>query len=121
MEDVSVNVGLADARCLDERYLVGRGRLAAQEEFSLGKQEGAEVLVGGAQAQVSGELSGGYYVQPTLFKGHNKMRVFQEEIFGPVLSIVHVDNIEHAIEIENSPLRTRTGRPSTNFATASSP
>jgi len=51
--------------------------------LDLGKQEGAEVLAGGAQAQMGGDLDGGYYVQPTLFKGHNKMRIFQEEIFWP--------------------------------------
>ena len=49
--------------------------------LDLGKQEGAEVLAGGGQAHLGGDLEGGYYVQPTLFKGHNKMRIFQEEIF----------------------------------------
>lgn len=53
----------------------------------IGKQEGAQVLTGGAQAMLGGDLAGGYYVQPTLLKGHNKMRVFQEEIFGPVLAV----------------------------------
>lgn len=55
--------------------------------IELGKQEGAEVLAGGEQAKLGGDLDGGYYVQPTLFKGHNKMRIFQEEIFGPVLAV----------------------------------
>ncbi|MEY2689991.1 MAG: hypothetical protein RL375_4191, partial [Pseudomonadota bacterium] len=55
--------------------------------LELGKQEGAQVLIGGDRAQLSGDLAGGYYVQPTLFKGHNKMRIFQEEIFGPVLAV----------------------------------
>ncbi|MEY5099659.1 MAG: hypothetical protein RJA36_2378 [Pseudomonadota bacterium] len=54
--------------------------------LDLGKQEGAEVLIGGAQASFGNELDGGYYVQPTVFRGHNKMRIFQEEIFGPVLA-----------------------------------
>ena len=51
--------------------------------LELGKQEGAEVLIGGAQSHQSGDLAGGYYIQPTLFKGHNKMRIFQEEILAP--------------------------------------
>ena len=45
------------------------------------------MLAGGGQAHLGGDLEGGYYVQPTLFKGHNKMRIFQEEIFGPVLAV----------------------------------
>lgn len=72
--------------------------------LDLGKQEGAEVLVGGAQAQVSGELSGGYYVQPTLFKGHNKMRIFQEEIFGPVLAVTTFKDEAEALAIANDTL-----------------
>src|SRR6202051_4242891 len=55
--------------------------------FDIGKQEGAEVLTGGRQAHLEGELSGGYYVEPTIFAGNNKMRIFQEEIFGPVVSV----------------------------------
>jgi aldehyde dehydrogenase len=72
--------------------------------LDLGKQEGAEVLIGGAQAQVSGELSGGYYVQPTLFKGHNKMRIFQEEIFGPVLAVTTFKDEAEALAIANDTL-----------------
>jgi len=72
--------------------------------LDLGKQEGAEVLIGGAQAQVSGELSGGYYVQPTLFKGHNKMRIFQEEIFGPVLAVTTFKDEAEALAIANETL-----------------
>ncbi len=55
--------------------------------LDIGKQEGADVLAGGSRAQMQGALEGGYYVQPTVFKGHNKMRVFQEEIFGPVVAV----------------------------------
>ena len=55
--------------------------------LDLGKQEGAQLLIGGERARLPGDLAEGYYVQPTLFKGHNKMRIFQEEIFGPVLAV----------------------------------
>jgi len=69
--------------------------------LDLGKQEGAQVLIGGDRAHLSGELAGGYYVQPTLFKGHNKMRIFQEEIFGPVLAVTTFKNEAEALEIAN--------------------
>jgi len=72
--------------------------------LDLGKQEGAEVLTGGAQAQVGGDLDGGYYVQPTLFKGHNKMRIFQEEIFGPVLAVTTFKDEAEALAIANDTL-----------------
>jgi len=72
--------------------------------LDLGRQEGAEVLAGGAQAKLSGELAGGYYVQPTLFKGHNKMRLFQEEIFGPVLAVTTFKTEAEALEIANDTL-----------------
>ena len=69
--------------------------------LDLGKQEGAELLCGGAQAKLGGELDGGYYVQPTLFKGHNKMRIFQEEIFGPVLAVTTFKDEAEALAIAN--------------------
>jgi aldehyde dehydrogenase len=69
--------------------------------LALGKEEGAQVLAGGAQAQLNGELAGGYYVQPTLFKGHNKMRIFQEEIFGPVLAVTTFKDEAEALAIAN--------------------
>ena len=72
--------------------------------LDLGKQEGAEVLIGGAQAQMAGDLAGGYYVQPTLFKGHNKMRIFQEEIFGPVLAVTTFKDEADALAIANDTL-----------------
>lgn len=72
--------------------------------LDLGRQEGAEVLAGGAQTQLDGELAGGYYVQPTLFKGHNKMRIFQEEIFGPVLAVTTFKDEAQAIELANDTL-----------------
>lgn len=72
--------------------------------LDLGTQEGAELLIGGAQAQLGGDLDGGYYVQPTLFKGHNKMRIFQEEIFGPVLAVTTFKDEAEALEIANDTL-----------------
>ncbi len=72
--------------------------------LDLGKQEGAEVLAGGEQAHLGGDLEGGYYVQPTLFKGHNKMRIFQEEIFGPVLAVTTFKDEAEALAIANDTL-----------------
>jgi aldehyde dehydrogenase len=72
--------------------------------LDLGRQEGAEVLIGGAQAALGGELAGGYYVQPTLFKGHNRMRIFQEEIFGPVLAVTTFRDEAEALAIANDTL-----------------
>jgi aldehyde dehydrogenase len=69
--------------------------------IDLGKQEGAEVLAGGEQAKLGGDLDSGYYVQPTLFKGHNKMRIFQEEIFGPVLAVTTFKDEAEALAIAN--------------------
>jgi aldehyde dehydrogenase len=72
--------------------------------FDIGKQEGAEVLTGGGPASLNSGLEGGYYIQPTLFKGNNKMRVFQEEIFGPVTSVTTFKTTEEAIAIANDTL-----------------
>ena len=72
--------------------------------LDLGRQEGAQLLAGGAQAHLPGELEGGYYVQPTLFKGHNKMRLFQEEIFGPVLAVTTFKDEAEALSIANDTL-----------------
>jgi aldehyde dehydrogenase len=71
------------------------------EYFEIGRKEGAEVLTGGKINKMSSDLDGGYYVEPTIFKGHNKMRVFQEEIFGPVASVTTFKTAEEAIEIAN--------------------
>lgn len=68
--------------------------------IKIGKEEGCEVLTGGAAAAVD-SLSGGYYIQPTILKGHNKMRVFQEEIFGPVVCITTFKDEAEALEIAN--------------------
>ncbi len=69
--------------------------------INLGKQEGAEVLIGGEANHLGGDLENGYYIQPTVLKGHNKMRVFQEEIFGPVVSVTTFKDEAEAIEIAN--------------------
>lgn len=72
--------------------------------IKLGKEEGAEVLTGGDVNKLEGDLENGYYIKPTLFKGHNKMRIFQEEIFGPVLAVTTFKTVEEAIEIANDTL-----------------
>ncbi len=72
--------------------------------LDIGRQEGAEVLTGGARADLGGELTGGYYVQPTIFAGHNKMRIFQEEIFGPVVSVAKFKDEAEALAIANDTL-----------------
>jgi len=68
------------------------------------KQEGAQLLTGGERNFLAGDLSGGYYVKPTVFKGNNKMRIFQEEIFGPVVSVTSFKSQEDALEIANDTL-----------------
>lgn len=87
------------------------GAQASQEQMEkiisyldIGKQEGAKVLVGGNVNELDGELGGGYYVEPTIFEGDNKMRIFQEEIFGPVLSVTTFKDKEEAMEIANDTL-----------------
>ena len=87
------------------------GAQASNDQFEkilsyieIGKQEGAEVLVGGAANQLGNELNQGYYIQPTVLKGHNKMRVFQEEIFGPVVCVTTFKTTEEAIAIANDTL-----------------
>jgi len=72
--------------------------------LDIGRQEGAEVLTGGERARLDGELAGGYYVEPTVLRGHNKMRVFQEEIFGPVVSVTTFSDESEALEIANDTL-----------------
>ncbi|MBP7511051.1 MAG: aldehyde dehydrogenase [Bacteroidia bacterium] len=75
-----------------------------QSYLKLGKEEGAEVLCGGDVMKLDGDLANGYYIQPTLFKGHNKMRIFQEEIFGPVVCVTTFKTTEEAIAIANDTL-----------------
>ncbi|WP_276495971.1 aldehyde dehydrogenase family protein [Pontibacter litorisediminis] len=87
------------------------GAQASNDQFEkilsymdIGKQEGAEVLCGGGVASLNSGLENGYYIQPTIFKGNNKMRVFQEEIFGPVSSVTTFKTVEEAIELANDTL-----------------
>jgi aldehyde dehydrogenase len=94
---------------LDPATMIGAQASSEQREkilsyIDIGKQEGAELLIGGAGATLEGELAGGYYVQPTVFKGHNKMRIFQEEIFGPVLSVTTFKDSDEALSIANDTL-----------------
>jgi aldehyde dehydrogenase len=70
----------------------------------IGKKEGAELLIGGERAHLGGELEGGFYFEPTVFKGRNDMRIFQEEIFGPVLAVTTFKGEEQALEIANDTL-----------------
>jgi aldehyde dehydrogenase len=70
----------------------------------IGRKEGAKLLTGGERAKLNGELAEGYYVQPTVFEGHNKMRIFQEEIFGPVLSVTTFEDDAEAMSIANDTL-----------------
>ncbi|TWP47561.1 aldehyde dehydrogenase family protein [Lentzea tibetensis] len=72
--------------------------------IDIGKREGARLVTGGERADLGGELSGGYYVTPTIFEGDNKMRIFQEEIFGPVVSVTRFDSYDDAMKIANDTL-----------------
>jgi len=72
--------------------------------FDIARQEGAQVLIGGARNDLAGDLAGGFYVKPTVLKGHNRMRVFQEEIFGPVVSVTTFKTDEEALAIANDTL-----------------
>ncbi|MGZ4415262.1 MAG: aldehyde dehydrogenase family protein, partial [Gaiellaceae bacterium] len=91
---------------LDETTQVGAQVSTAQLEkiegyVQIGLDEGAELLTGGERTHLGGELEGGYYFQPTVFKGRNDMRIFQEEIFGPVLAVTTFKNEEEALRIAN--------------------
>jgi len=72
--------------------------------IDIGQQEGAKLLVGGKRRDMEGDLAGGYYMQPTIFTGHNRMRIFQEEIFGPVVSVTSFQDAEEALSIANDTL-----------------
>jgi acyl-CoA reductase-like NAD-dependent aldehyde dehydrogenase len=91
---------------LDTETMVGAQ--ASEQQFDkilsyldIAQGEGAELLAGGKVEQLAGSLGGGYYIQPTLLKGHNKMRVFQEEIFGPVVGITTFKDEAEALAIAN--------------------
>ncbi|MEF3073680.1 aldehyde dehydrogenase [Methylobacter sp. Wu1] len=72
--------------------------------IDIGRQEGAELLAGGKRCELEGELAGGYYVEPTIFAGNNRMRIFQEEIFGPVVSVTSFKDQAEALAIANETL-----------------
>jgi aldehyde dehydrogenase len=72
--------------------------------IKIGKEEGAKVLTGGGASNLDGDLSKGFYIQPTILEGHNKMRVFQEEIFGPVVAVTKFKDEADAIAIANDTL-----------------
>jgi aldehyde dehydrogenase len=72
--------------------------------IQIGKGEGAKVITGGERAELGGDLSGGYYMQPTIFSGNNKLRIFQEEIFGPVVAVASFSDYDDAISIANDTL-----------------
>jgi len=72
--------------------------------IDIGKQEGARLVTGGERAELGGDLAGGYYVTPTIFEGDNSMRIFQEEIFGPVLAVTRFDHEDDALKIANDTL-----------------
>ncbi|APF39249.1 Acyl-CoA reductase or other NAD-dependent aldehyde dehydrogenase [Chelatococcus sambhunathii] len=94
---------------LDPATMIGAQASGEQLEkilsyIDIGRQEGAEVLAGGERNALPGDLAGGYYVKPTVFRGHNRMRIFQEEIFGPVVSVTTFRDDEEALSIANDTL-----------------
>jgi len=94
---------------LDPTTMIGAQASSEQMEkilsyIDIGRQEGAKVLIGGERNKLEGDLEGGYYVKPTVFEGHNKMRIFQEEIFGPVVSVTTFKNEDEALAIANDTL-----------------
>ncbi|MER5671613.1 MULTISPECIES: aldehyde dehydrogenase family protein [Pseudonocardia] len=87
------------------------GAQASNDQFEkilsyidIGRQEGAKVLAGGEKAELGGDLAGGYYIKPTVFEGNNQMRIFQEEIFGPVVSVARFSDYDDAMKIANDTL-----------------
>ncbi|WP_298909150.1 aldehyde dehydrogenase family protein [uncultured Psychrobacter sp.] len=94
---------------LDTDTMIGAQASSDQLEkilsyLDIGKKEGAKVLVGGELAKHDGDMANGYYVQPTIFEGTNDMRVFQEEIFGPVLAVTTFKDDEEALALANDTL-----------------
>jgi aldehyde dehydrogenase len=94
---------------LDPDTMIGAQASSEQLEkilsyFDIGRKEGADVLIGGERNVLDGAFKDGYYVHPTVFKGNNAMRVFQEEIFGPVVSVTTFKNEDEALAIANDTL-----------------
>jgi len=110
MEKALQRVGrIVQGNPLDSATMVGAQASNDQLEkilsyLDIGKQEGAKVLIGGEQYKPGGELEGGFYVKPTVLEGTNRMRVFQEEIFGPVVSVTKFRDDEEALSIANDTL-----------------
>lgn len=91
---------------LDTDVMVGAQASAQQFDkimsyLTIGREEGAQVLIGGDKEALTNDLAGGFYIQPTLLKGHNKMRIFQEEIFGPVVAVTTFKTEAEALAIAN--------------------
>jgi aldehyde dehydrogenase len=94
---------------LDPQTMIGAQASSEQLQkilsyMDIARQEGAKVLAGGGRAEINSGLEEGYYVQPTVLRGNNKMRVFQEEIFGPVVSVTTFKDQAEALEIANDTL-----------------
>ncbi|TWB22268.1 aldehyde dehydrogenase [Nitrospirillum bahiense] len=94
---------------LDGDTMIGAQASSEQLEkilsyLDIGRKEGAKVLAGGNRAELSGDLAGGFYVQPTVFQGNNRMRIFQEEIFGPVVAVTTFKDEEEALHVANDTL-----------------
>ncbi|WP_144378245.1 aldehyde dehydrogenase [Mesorhizobium amorphae] len=94
---------------LDPATMIGAQASSEQLEkilsyLDIGKKEGADVLTGGERNELPGDLAGGYYVKPTVFRGTNKMRIFQEEIFGPVVAVTTFTDEDEALSIANDTL-----------------
>ena len=94
---------------LDPKTMIGAQ--ASQEQLEkilsyidIGRKEGAQLLAGGERANLGGDFKDGYYVKPTVFRGHNRMRIFQEEIFGPVVSVTTFKDADEALAIANDTL-----------------
>jgi aldehyde dehydrogenase len=100
---------IKQANPLDKTTMLGAQASSEQMEkilsyLDIGKQEGAETLTGGKRASLDGDLAEGFYIEPTIFKGHNKMRIFQEEIFGPVVSVTTFKDEDEALALANDTL-----------------
>jgi len=100
---------IVEGNPLDPKTMIGAQASNDQLEkilsyIEIGKKEGAKVLTGGARRVHPGEFAEGYYVQPTIFEGHNRMRIFQEEIFGPVVSVTRFKDLSDALAIANDTL-----------------
>jgi aldehyde dehydrogenase len=110
MEKALARVGkIIQGNPLDSSTMLGAQ--ASNDQFEkilsyldIGRQEGAKVLAGGGKAELGGELAGGFYIQPTVLDGHNRMRIYQEEIFGPVVSVTRFKDDAEALSIANDTL-----------------